>query len=172
MFVKNFYKLMARNYFFYSNTSVVKVPIADGGQSDIIQLCYNTFSNNATKYPYMGTIVKSYYGGGGVMFGDGTTPVTLDDYKLSGNIITTISSSVSLSWDSDDEGCSGTALYTLTNSGDSAITISEVGLFSGVFSNNNMNYMLERTVLDEPVTIEAGAIGQVTYTIRLNYPTA
>ena len=30
---------------------------------------------------------------------------------------------------------------------------------------------VERTVLETPVTIPAGGVGQVTYTIRMNYPT-
>lgn len=33
-----------------------------------------------------------------------------------------------------------------------------------------MGKHINRTVFDTPVTIAAGGVGQVTYTIRMNYP--
>lgn len=171
MFVKNFYRIMARNYFAYNNQNAINIQVADGGSMSPMNIVCDTFSYNSAKYPYLGTVVKSYSGGGGILFGNGNTPVTVDDYKLSGDVISTITATVAVTWDYTDDGCSGTAVCTLTNTGSSAITIAEVGLFAGFTSNNNMNVLIERTLLDEPITIPAGGIGKVTYTITFAYPT-
>lgn len=104
----------------------------------------------------------------GVLFGTGDTTPTLDDYTLSGDVISTITivtSQTSIGANGDSEYAELATRYTLTNTGTQAITVREVALaYYGC--------MLERTVLDTPITIEPDGIGQVTYTIRMNYPTA
>lgn len=126
--------------------------------------------------PYMKQLLTSVSGGGGVIIGTGTTPPTLDDYYLSGDLITGFNFSYSSTIESDDNGSTITALYTITNSGDTAFTIGEIGLianlYSSSYSGSKYNGLLERTVLDTPVTIEPGGVGQVTYTITFTYPTA
>ena len=74
----------------------------------------------------------------------------------------------------DESGLTITALYTITNTGSSAFTIGELGLIAATYTNvsTNSKCLVERTVLDTPVTIPAGGIGQVEYTITFNYPTA
>lgn len=111
--------------------------------------------------------------GNGVHFGTGTTEPIFDDYKLSGDVISAskFSYSAVLSSESDDEGISYTAEYTISNTDSDSFTIGEIGLFT--YATNNIGlFMVERTVLDEPVTIPAGGVGRVTYTIRMEYPTA
>lgn len=111
----------------------------------------------------------------GVMFGDGDTPATKDDIKLAGSLITTISSSVSITSSNDDTGSTCTGVFTVTNTGSAEITIREVVMYGRCPRNTTGGAypcVIERTVLDTPVTIPAGGIGQVTYTIRMNYPTA
>lgn len=73
----------------------------------------------------------------------------------------------------DDNGITMPWIYTITNSSATDITIAEVGLWGYInYAASSMeNALLERTVLDEPVTIPAGGIGMVTYSIRYNYPT-
>lgn len=141
---------------------------------------YSNVSNVATSFSCdycMGRVLTSLNTASpGVCFGDGTTPVTKNDYKLSGNIITTISTSVNKTFTSDDDNGGGTlsAVYTITNTGNNAITISEIGLFNYWYHTNYSNYstfLLERTLLDRPITIEAGGVGQVTYSISTKYPT-
>lgn len=136
--------------------------------------CFS-YSLSSASSLYMGRLftkaMSSATGYGGVFFGDGTTPPTLDDINLSGNVITTLNGTAKLSYDiSDDGSVEVSALWTLTNTGNVAVTISEAALACG-FTNNSF-IMFERTLLDTPVTIPAGGIGQVTYTIRFNYPTA
>lgn len=59
---------------------------------------------------------------------------------------------------------------TITNNNETDITIGEVGIVYQTGSSYSV--LFERTVLESPITIPAGGVGQVTYTIRMNYPTA
>ena len=70
-------------------------------------------------------------------------------------------------------------MFTLTNTGSEDFTISELGLVTYAYITNTNgycyenNFLLERTVLENPITIPAnGGVGQVTYTIRMDYPVA
>lgn len=111
----------------------------------------------------------------GVMFGDGNTPATINDTALAGNLITTISVSVSFAETVDDMGCAVNGTFVVTNTGSNEITIREAVMYLRCpynSSGGSFPCVIDRTVLDTPVTIPAGGIGQVTYTIRMNYPTA
>ena len=107
-----------------------------------------------------------------VVFGDGTTPVSLDDYTLSGNKVTGIATVVTSEFVYDDDGVYARSVFTVTNQNDAAITIGEVGYVGTLYRTTStaMNLLLDRTVLETPVTIEPGGVGQVVYTIRINYP--
>lgn len=123
----------------------------------------------------LSTIKTSYTDGLGVCFGTGNTPATLDDYKLSGDIITTLSGPCAISRGIDADGAYITARYTLNNNGNSSVTVSEIAALTYIWTTNSSNRaypMIDRTVLDTPVTIPAGGVGQVVYTITFNYPTA
>lgn len=121
---------------------------------------------------------NSSNGYGSVFFGDGDTPPTANDYKLSGYTFTSsdITVTPTVTTTVDDECVTTTGVYNITNITDKEITIREVcaraRCLQGASSSNYQQFMLERTVLDSPVTIPAGGIGQVTYTIRFKYPTA
>lgn len=129
-------------------------------------------SGGQSYYANLYTVKTSY--GGGVIFGTGSEPPAVDDYNLSGDIVTGIAVSVVLSKSYDDNGAAIEALYTLTNNGAEPKTISEVGLFGQLKSSGGTTntVLLERTVLDSPVTIEPSGVGQVKYTIHIDYPTA
>lgn len=104
----------------------------------------------------------------GVLFGDGDTPPTFNDVALSGNILNTkLTGSVIRTYEHGDNGSSYTFVYTLTNTSSESITIKEVAAHEGFTSS-----AVERTLLEAPITIAPGGVGQVTYTIRFNYPTA
>lgn len=133
-------------------------------------------TSSAVYYPRMGSVVTTYEANGGVIFGDGTTPPTRDDFRLSGSVISTLSATASGGFTTDNDGATGTYTYTVTNTGSADITIAEVGLITGGHSTSSRTgaqykLLMDRTVLDTPITIPAGGIGQVTYTIRFNYPT-
>ena len=107
-----------------------------------------------------------------VVLGTGNEPPALSDYKLSGDIVTGFGSTVSFSGENagDETYSQGTAVMTITNNNETDITIGEVGIVYQTGSSYSV--LFERTVLESPITIPAGGVGQVTYTIRMNYPTA
>lgn len=146
---------------------------------------YRYFTNQATSYVESGlgfsgsNYVVNSVKEGGIVFGDGNTAPTLSDYTISGKIIKGLTVSVIKSADIDEPGTtSKSVLYTITNGNDTAVTIREVAYIYGLYGYNgnsstlNSNYiMLDRTVLDAPITIDPGSVGQITYTINLGYPT-
>lgn len=87
------------------------------------------------------------------IFGDGTTPPTIEDYKLSGNLVepSTVAGTGSAS-----NGSNGiTWQMTVINNTGSSITIGEIGLCSQISSYGCV--MLTRDVLPQPVVLEPGA---------------
>lgn len=174
MFLKNWYNALgqamsaANATTTYVNTSGSEFTQNNSIDVNVVKIGdYSDTSNYSPSMRNVRTTISSYTG---VIFGSGTTPPTIDDYKLSGDIITTISAAVNHTFTTDDDGSCYQCLYTITNTGTSEITIGEVALFAGAASSSSKKFLVERTVLDSPVTIPAGGIGQVTYAIRLNYP--
>lgn len=108
----------------------------------------------------------------GIVIGTGNAAPTIEDYAFSGDIITTFAYSITQTFASDEDGAELTDVLTITNTGSADFTIREIGIVGNPSSSGNQKSMLlERTVLDTPVTIPAGGVGQVTYTIRMDYPT-
>lgn len=117
----------------------------------------------------------------GVWFGRGATPPTADDYALE-DVITSGLSIVNGSTFTISNPSEGKyiiqASYTVTNTTEEEIIIREIGLFGGVaFYGNSSNnracpVLFERQVLDEPITIPAGAAKVITYKITVNQTSA
>lgn len=115
----------------------------------------------------------------GVCFGNGTAPVTMNDYNMSGDLFTTYTASHSHTITYDETGVTNTIIYTLTNTSSEDFTISEIGLFGYTYIKNssssayyNHSILVERTLLETPVTIPGNnGVGQITYTFRYDYPT-
>lgn len=183
MFLRNWDKAVAcalGGSTYYSDKDDVKFKTYEGKETSISTGSKNVvyLGDNADKasIPSLYKVQTSYVSGGGVMFGTGTTPPTKDDYCLSGTLLKNFSCSVGVTRNSDDAGTTYKAIYTITNTGSNDMTIGEIGLMCNMYDESNTTDIrkgfIERTVLDAPVTIPAGGIGQVTYTIRINYPTA
>lgn len=129
-----------------------------------------------------GTVVDStdvfLFSGYGIVFGSGNAPATIDDYKLSGDPISGITNSYTKESTFAENGSLGdiSIVYTITNNNETDITIGEIGYFTENYvqmANGKMRhvaYLWERTALESPITIPAGGVGQVEYTIRMNYP--
>lgn len=126
------------------------------------------------KCPSIYYLRDSYEKGGGVVLGTGTTQPTYEDYKLSGNLVSGYNYTKTVTIANEENRASITAAYTITNTTSSPFTIGEIGLVADILTggNNSSQYkcLLERTVLDSPVTIPAGGVGQITYTITIEYP--
>ena len=98
----------------------------------------------------------------GVTLGSGSTPATVDDYKLESAITKGLSVSITRIYENPVK-----LVILITNTSDAPITIAEVGwqsLFGGAYA------LADRTVLDTPVTIPAGGIGKIEYEIKINLP--
>ena len=119
----------------------------------------------------------------GIYFGSGTTPASEDDYTIEDVITSGITVTVSPNdgsgayyYDADSNSESAYLTYTITNTGSSAITISEICTFSnfstgsdyGASASSTFLFLVDRTVLDVPLVIEAGASGVLRYEIIFN----
>ena len=130
-------------------------------------------SDGSQSMPPIGALQTKTSTSGGVVLGTGNTPPTYGDFKLSGDVISTFNYTAVVEKTVTDNGIQLSATYSITNTGAEAFTISEIGLIASAShngSNATTKLLLERTVLDSPVTIEPGAVGQVTYTINVNMP--
>ena len=117
--------------------------------------------------------LKTGYISGGVVIGDGTAEPSADDYKMSGSLVTKFTSTATVTKEDSADGCVLTALYTITNTGSEDITISEIGLTACGNGNPHVASdmaLIERTLLETPVTIPPSGVGQITYTIEVKHP--
>lgn len=171
MFTLWYDKILAHNVGYASGQTELDFKDLNG---DTRQYYYSTnlFSNDNTGN-LMNTVMTGTYIGRGLAFGSGTTPPTREDYYLSGEWIKTFTHTKTTTTVKDPDGCTRTTTYTITNTGSEEFTIGEIALFAAAaFNSSTSTYFLaERTVLDKPVTIAPGAVGQVVYSIRMNYPT-
>lgn len=115
----------------------------------------------------------------GFWVGTGTTPATENDYALE-NRITSGLSSISITYvqaaGQDTNGNPNTEyLISVRNTSSAAINIGEIGLVqmciygttqSGISSNSGL-FLIDRTVLDTPVTIAPGETKTIDYTITV-----
>ena len=105
----------------------------------------------------------------GVSFGTGTTPPTVNDYSLeaiisSGLTVATPSVTTVTQTDSYLE-----ATVTFGVRASVETTITEIGYkMACSIPSSTDTFLIDRTVLDEPITIPAGQSKQITYTIRFN----
>lgn len=170
MFTKNWYKLLS---FVLGVTSSNITLTNSSGAEKTPPISYPFIENSAgrdwnCKLQNLKTSMNGY---GGVAFGDGDTPPTLDDITLSGNMVTTLTVTPVYSITSDASGAENAVEYTIINTGADAVTIKEVGLFYGSNNASSPPILIERSVLDTPVTIPSGEVGRVTLKLKNNYPT-
>ena len=172
MFLNNWYKILERTF---RGTSWSANVVNMQGNAIIIDNSGRTqFANNYNNYDCPSLYyIRNDYASAGVILGTGNTPPTPEDYALSGEIITNFAFSAAVTIMEDAGGCTWSALYTITNTADTDITIREIALMvsNSNYTGKDYHALIERTVLDSPVTIPAGGVGVVTYTIRMNYPT-
>ena len=114
--------------------------------------------------------ISTSYTTRGVMFGDGSS-ANEDDYKLSGNIVKAFAGSASATTIVNDDGTfTKKAIYTITNTSDGDLTISEI-LYLGETRSGGSTVCYcatEHTVLDSPLVIPVGGVGQITYEITFD----
>lgn len=117
------------------------------------------------------------YANPGVWIGSGTTPAAVTDYALENRITSGASGRCVVPSDTgvDENGNPQIMMVlTITNTGSSSITVSEVGFFQNVKASTSPNsgggsgtlIMLDRTLLNTPATIPAGESAAITYTLK------
>lgn len=163
MLTKNFYALM-RNGLGKVNSAVVnengeqKIARYDGDWWHGVFYHMNNYNSTTSSQ--------------NVDFGIGTTPATVNDYKLENKIVTGIKVAYpsSVTTEQTDSHILWTVTFGVTASVE--VTISEIGLKSRAVTGDggsSSTVLVDRTVLDTPITIPAGQSKQITYTIRFNY---
>lgn len=105
---------------------------------------------------------KSTGAGAMILFGTGTTPPSVDDFKLDSIIENIEIINTNIAGNSDIWLCS----RTIRNNNNDVVRISEVGLYSAPANYNyNFRYLLAREVLQEPVVMQPGEVYTFTFTI-------
>ena len=161
MLTKNFYAYMRA---VFQDTSADFTLKNGSSQSSVV-----THSDHTSPFAAMNKHVVNT-NDAGVSFGIGTTPANTTDYKLENSLPSTqisvaVPSAVSYSRVATYDEYSVT--FGVTNITTAAITIAEVGLTAAPQSAYPV--LVDRTVLDTPVTLPAGQSKQITYTIRFHY---
>ena len=128
---------------------------------------------------FSGSVLQSSYTTNtGIILGTGDTPPTFNDYRLSGDIITGLTAQTVVESNTTSNGCYRKFIMTVQNNDAEDKIIREIGYLRRAPAKNSSGgttiiyTLVERTVLDNPVTIPANGFGQVEYTITFNFPTA
>ena len=186
MLTKNFYDTIAYKLFGVSAPRATSQRVSMGGTA------YNSLPSSATNYSLQNLNLNELMAAKantaylyekcnsqtyGYIFGTGNVAPTVDDFKLSGDMIASSKIAVTQvsTFAREDDTIQYTMEYTIANNAAQAITIGEVGLVDyfhyaqGSGSSYQYYYpmLVERTALENPITIEAGGVGKVTYTIEL-----
>ncbi len=190
MFTSNYVKL--QNLMFYNNATTSFVN-CEGATANAYSynaphyfgnighsMKYGRCKSLAATYSASTTVISSI-GYPGVYFGTGSTPATKSDYRLESPITSglTITNPSDLVVDSDGNGkYTFIADFIVRNTTESEINIYEIGVFCPICTDmgyynasSNVKWamvLMERTVLDEPITIPAGESKLVTYKITFN----
>lgn len=106
-----------------------------------------------------------------LIVGAGTTPVTPSDYKIETEIVSNLACEA-VTAEVDESAGAITYRKTLRNSGESEITINEIGLAAPCTTDMNTIYqaLIYREVLETPLVLAPGETGTVAITIKHTLP--
>lgn len=120
-----------------------------------------------TIYNGSSDVIDSNYGSFATAYGTGDTPPTVDDYQLSGDLISTLTTTNG----AINVNANGiTFSHSITNTGSTSVTIKEIALCiraSGQYSSP-VCVMLTRDVLAEPIVLEPNAQRNISIFIDSN----
>ena len=117
------------------------------------------------------TNVATSKSGQGWRFGTGHDEPTIDDYNISGDVVTTLSMNMSsaLAYN-DPDGYTLTFVFTLTNTSNSNNVI--IGELAYAPYVRGLCPCILHDKLDTIITIPPSGIAQITHTITFKYPSA
>lgn len=175
MFLKNFYALLGNGLLY---TTGLKFKNYQGNEFELYDASLSylpigvvSTNNTGSTYSCMSRITTGYTSACGVILGTGTSPATIDDYKLSGSIVSGFKYTATKTSERTDDTATITYTYSITNENSTAMTISEVGITAYASTTGGSTYgLIERTVLSEPVVIPPEGVGQVRYSVTYRMP--
>lgn len=137
---------------------------------------YTNPGSNSTPFPYsVGVISLSLSKTSvGICVGSGNTSATENDYELDNQITSGLSGNTNVTKSVENGKLYLVLDVTLTNTSSGDITVKEIGYVQshqyvtsqgGSSTANNFPFLMERTVLDSPVTIPAGNFATIRYKI-------
>lgn len=132
--------------------------------------------NSSSAYPYNTTLTLALgANAAGFCVGSGTTAATENDSNLVNQITSGLTANIQQNphLDENDNPVVDFDLM-ITNTSASPIVIGEIGFRQNLYtataadgtSLTNRLFLIDRTVLDSPVTIEAGAYAVIRYTMK------
>lgn len=127
------------------------------GFSDNCNICTSSTNYDGTSVP-TGSVIFS---GCEIYLGTGNVTPTIDDYKLSGELVTSLTSQ-GQSTTANNNSITFSAIAT--NNTESPVTIKEIGL-GGYYTNPPFVLLLTRDVLATPVTLNTGDSKRFSITI-------
>lgn len=173
MLTKNFYNCLMSQY----ASSSISGGIVDYEGGTYAAYCSGTTTKSFYDAMTSLKVLNTY--AAGVRIGSGTTPATPSNFCLESVISSgaTVTNPNNILVNSEEDGVSVSATYSVLNIGSDDLIISEIGLFDSLMvklgsSTSYVVSMIDHTVLDEPITIAPSQTKQLTYTIKFNYPTA
>lgn len=106
---------------------------------------------------------------GSIIVGSDNTPETGDSYYLKKEITSGMYVAAARSVvDNADGSHSSIVIANCTNTSSSPITIGEIGLLVSISTLSYNSFLLDRTPLGTPLTIQPGEVGRIVYTITMS----
>lgn len=169
MLTRNYRNLMAQMVMAGGHLKSVLASKAIDGSTRYIS---NSVSNTSA-FPYSVGTALQLGTGAGISLGTGTTQPTLDDYTMEERITAGLSASVVRTVGEEDGSPYVVYDLTVTNTSARAVTVTEIGYQQNILSAvsesgsaGNAVHLLDRTLLDEPVTIPAGQYAVIRYKLQ------
>lgn len=169
MFTNNFIKVQKMIFMGQQQTLVDHTGSASDAYANV-----SNFGKAAQFGSMMGNVYAGTPSSSGLYFGTGSTPATVNDYTLEAPITSGMSvtkGTVLLGKESDGV-YAAMASHTIKNTSDTLINIYEAGVYGAIGYGNDSGYekpfLLERTVLTEPISLQPGEEKIVTYKITFN----
>lgn len=142
-----------------SSQSYIDCPQMDGLSTDC-NICTDGGIYNSTSVPTGGF----YFAGCQIYLGTGNVTPTIDDYKLSGELVTGLTSQAK-STTANNNSITFSAIAT--NNTESPVTIKEIGLGGYSTGTTPCVVLLTRDVLTTPVTLNTG--DSKTFSITIDF---
>ena len=175
MITKNMKLIMAAMIVSHNGQQIVNIPGAR--KTDGTNVYIGSFFTSVS-YPvsYSQQVITSITSSG-IILGVGNTPATENDYTLENPITSGFTASTPSATKGVDNNGNPYLEYafTVTNTGSSDLTIKEIGYIQSAYVGTTLNgsssvgrLLLDRTVLETPVTIPSGEYAAIKYKFMLN----